>query len=75
MADNEKMATVKVVMSSGQEHQFEMTMEKASAFGLVVTNVRENKARKWIDVLDYTDGTSGQALLNRDLIEFISIGL
>ena len=68
------MAKVTITMTSGTTHDFEMTSEKASAMCLVVTNVRDNKARKWIDVLDYTAGTSGQVLVNMDYIEYISVG-
>ena len=68
------MAKVTITMTSGTTHDFEMTNEKASAMCLVITNVRDKKAKKWIDVLDYTDGTSGQVLFNMDYVEYISVG-
>ncbi len=68
------MANVRITMSSGTTHDFEMTTDKASAMCLVVANVRNSKAKKWIDILDYTEIASGQVLINMDEIEYISVG-
>lgn len=73
MAETEKRAIVKFVMSTGRDYEFDMSMTKALTFSQQVSGHKQGSTKSWVDMWDYTETANGQFLINMDSIETVLV--
>ena len=73
MSTNERMARVKLMMASGQVHEFALPVDKAVQLMQMITYEKREEGRQWIDVYDLTDARTGQFVINMTAVETVQI--
>ncbi len=66
-------AKVVIITTSGHEHEFIMTSEKALQLVQLITAPRNANDKAWVDIWDYTEAKVGQLMVNLNKIETVHV--